>query len=436
MKPLLPTSPPPLSTPIPVLSKVARRLIPFMCVLYLLAYLDRVNVGFAGLQMTVDLHLTDAVFGLGAGMFFVGYFLFEVPSNLILHRTGASKWIARIMISWGIVAMAMMFVRGSRSFYGLRLLLGMAEAGFFPGMVLYLTYWFPRRYRARTTAFFFTATAVAGILGGPISGALLSLNGVGGLRGWQWLFLLEGLPSIFGGIACLLFLTDRPSSARWLSESEKEILANELAADEASSAGGTHHVEFSKALGDGRLWLLSAVYFTLMFGMYGITYWMPKVIKAITGFSNQQVGWLSAIPYGVAVVAMVLIGRHSDKTVERRWHIGLCALAAAIGLLAVPWCHDAMTAIAALSLAAAGVWSAIGPFWAVCGEFLQGSASAGGIAAINSLGCLGGLVGPYIVGLSRSAKGASAAGIGWVALALVLGCALVLLLPRSEALKA
>ena len=355
-----------------VLEKVARRLIPFMCFLYLLAYLDRVNVSFANLQMTADLHLSDAVYGFAAGIFFVGYFLFEVPSNLILHRTGASKWIARIMISWGIVAMAMMFVRGKWSFYGLRLLLGMAEAGFFPGMVLYLTYWFPRRYRARTTALFFTSTAIAGIVGSPISGALLNLGGHGGLRGWQWLFLLEGAPSVLAGVACFLFLTDRPTSAKWLDDAERLALADELVADEVASAGGNHHVHFIEALADLRLWLLSAVYFTLMFGLYGITAWMPKVIKLISGLGNGRVGLLAAIPYCAAVVSMVLVGRHSDKTGERRWHIAISALVGGIGLLVVPHCRDTASVIAAFSLAAAGVWSAVGPFWAVVRRFPAG----------------------------------------------------------------
>ncbi len=410
-----------------VLNKVARRLIPFMCFLYLLAYLDRVNVSFANLQMTADLHLSDAVYGFAAGVFFVGYFLFEVPSNLILNRAGASRWIARIMISWGIVAMAMMFVRGKWSFYGLRLLLGMAEAGFFPGMVLYLTYWFPRRYRARTTALFFTSTAIAGIVGSPISGALLNLSGIGGLRGWQWLFLLEGAPSVLAGVACFLFLTDRPTSAKWLDDHERRSLADELEADAAGSAGGNHHVHFIQALADLRLWLLSAVYFSLMFGLYGITTWMPKVIKLISGFGNERVGLLAAIPYCAAVLSMVLVGRHSDTTGERRWHIAICALVGGIGLLVVPHCRGTASAIGAFAVAAAGVWSAVGPFWAVCGEFLQGSASAGGIAAINSLGNLGGFFGPYIVGLSRSPGGKSADGLVWVGVALMIGCGIVAL---------
>lgn len=418
-----------------VLVKVTWRLIPFLCCLYLLNYLDRVNVGFAALQMTDDLHFSDAAYGLGAGIFFAGYFLFEVPSNLILERVGARRWIARIMITWGIVSTAMSLVNGVWSFYALRFLLGVAEAGFFPGIILYLTYWFPAVRRARTTALLFSASAVAGVIGGPLSTAILGLDGTFGLRGWRWLFLIEGMPSIFVGFLVLRFLPDRPAQARWLAEGERDLLAAALANESAPRhAGGAApaHAHFATALRDGRLWLLGAVYFALMTGMYTVSYWMPKLIKASSGLDNRAVGLATVVPFGAAVAAMILVSRHSDRTRERRRHVAACVVVAAIGLAAVPFCHAWPTCLAAFSLAAAGIWSAVPLFWSVPPTFLRGTAAAGGIAAINSLGNLGGFFGPSMIGALKTGGSNYAGGLWVVAGALLIGATLILLVPPER----
>ena len=306
-----------------VLRKIARRLIPLIVFLYVLAYLDRINLGFATLQMSGDLHFTESIYGFGAGIFYVGYLLFEVPSNLILARVGASRWIARIMISWGVIASAMMFVQGRSSFYALRFLLGLAEAGFFPGMLLYLTYWFPPQYRARTVAMFFTATAITGVVGGPISAGCLAMDGIAGLRGWQWLFLLEGLPSLVFGCVVFFALTDKPEHATWLSEEERNIVRDELARTNRPSM--THHLTLSAAASDARVWLLSAIYLFLTFGLYSFGYWMPRLLKSISRYSDVKVALMSAIPYGIAAIAMIFVGRHSDRHGEQRWHAAISA---------------------------------------------------------------------------------------------------------------
>jgi ACS family tartrate transporter-like MFS transporter len=399
-----------------------------MCLLYLLGYMDRVNLGFAKSQMSADLNFSPAVYGFGAGIFFIGYCLFEIPSNLLLERIGARVWIARIMITWGFVAAGMALVRGPWSFYSLRFLLGLAEAGFFPGMVLYLSYWFPPAHRARATALFFTSTAIAGVVGGPASGLLLSLTGVANLKGWQWLFLVEGIPSILVGILVYLFLTDRPAVARWLTEPERDWLTSELARTElprTANAGHHRYAHLKLAFVDGRFWHLSATYFMMMIGLYGASYWMPVVIKNLTGYSDMKVGMVSAIPYALAIVGMILIGRHSDRKNERRWHVAASCLLSASGFALIPLCHSFGTGICAVSLATIGIWSAIGPFWAVPGEFLHGTAAAGGIAAINSLGCLGGFVGPYLVGLLKGHSSSFAGGMLMIAGALVAGAVLI-----------
>ena len=310
--------------------RISFRLIPFMFVLYIIAYLDRVNVGFAALQMNTDLGLSHAVFGWGSGIFFIGYFLFEIPSNIILHRIGARVWIARIMISWGIMASAMMLVTGPKSFYVLRFLLGFAEAGFFPGMVLYLTYWFPQRYLARNVALFMTATPLAGVIGGPVSGALLQMHGVHGLSGWQWLFLLEGLPAVFFGLAVFFYLPDRPEKSVWLPDDEKTWLQKQLERDAREKAGQKEQGLW-RTLSSGRVWILSLIYFSLVFAMYGIALWMPLMLEAITGFGSFFVGIISIFPYLAAAGLMVVIGHSSDRTGERRWHMAGSLTLAACG---------------------------------------------------------------------------------------------------------
>jgi ACS family tartrate transporter-like MFS transporter len=412
------------------LRKITLRLIPFMFLLYILAYLDRINVSFAALRMQKDLGFSDAVYGFGAGLFFVGYFLFEVPSNLILEKVGARRWIARIMISWGLISSATMFTRGRLSFYFLRTLLGLAEAGFFPGMVLYLTYWYPARHRARAVAAFLTATAVAGVVGSPISGLLLKLDGVGHLAGWQWLFLLEGVPCIPVGVLVLFLLPDSPAHAKWLTPEERRWLSNELAAE-------SHHAPhtlrtLSQSLADPRVWLLSLLYFLLVCGLYGFSLWVPKIIKTVSAAPDATVGLLTAIPYSAAAIAMVLIGRHSDQTGERRVHVAACAVGAAVGLAATPFCPTTPAALAALSLAASGIWGSLGPFWVLPTSFLHGTARAAGIATINSLGCLSGFAAPALIGYLRDKTQSFTPGLLALAATLLSAAVLVLLLPSSS----
>jgi len=320
-----------------VLSKVRRRLIPFVFLLYIVAYLDRINVGFAALQMNAALGLSASAYGLGAGIFFVSYTVFEIPSNVVLARIGARLWIARIMITWGLVSSGMMLVQGAASFFVMRFLLGAAEAGFFPGIIFYLTQWFPARERARTIAAFMTASLTAGIVGGPVSGALLSMNGVGGLAGWQWLFLLEGLPAIVLGVIVLFYMTERPEDATWLSDAERAALVEALRRDGNAGPSGPTETggirSVSGALASGRIWLLAIVYFTIPIALYAFGFWLPQIIRAASNGSDFQIGLLTAIPYLVGAGGMVLVARHSDRTGERRWHIVCAALVGGVAFV-------------------------------------------------------------------------------------------------------
>ncbi len=383
--------------------------------LYVVSYLDRINVGFAALQMNAALGFSSVTYSFGAGIFFLSYTLFEIPSNVILARVGARIWIARIMITWGLVSAATMFVRSAAAFYALRFALGAAEAGFFPGIVYCLTQWFPRRDRARAVAAFMTAVVVAGVIGGPISGALLSLDGAGGLAGWQWLFAVEGLPAVVLGVLALRLLPGRPSEARWLTHDEQEALSAQLAR-EASETGVVQSI--SGALSSGRVWRLAAVYFTIPVALYAMGFWMPQIVRAASGGSDLLVGWLSAIPYAAAAVGMVVIGRHSDRTGERRWHIALSAVAGGAAFAAAGCVHGVVPAIALLSIAMLGLASMLGPFWAFATSSLGGVGAAAGIALVNSVGNIGGFVGPNILGvLQQRAHGFSA---GLVAIGAVL----------------
>ncbi|HEU4587120.1 MAG TPA: MFS transporter [Gemmatimonadales bacterium] len=400
----------PIQPDVPALTavrKVSRRLIPFLFLLYILNFLDRVNVGFAALQMNQDLGFGPAVYGLGAGIFFLGYCLFEVPSNLILLKTGARIWIARIMVTWGLVASAMMFVRTPMGFYAMRALLGVAEAGFFPGIIFYLTYWYPARERARAYSWFLAAIPISGIIGGPISGALLELHGWQGLRGWQWLFLLEGVPSVIVGLLVLVLLPDRPKDARWLTEPERDWLEQKLAAERAAAIA-EHGTSFRRAVSNPSLWLLAAVYFLIIVGLYGTNLWLPQLLKSASGLSDFGVGVLTVIPYLVAAAGMAVVGAHSDRTGERHWHIAGPALTAAAGfLLATVARHPAMVVLA-FTLVTFGVLSPLGAFWALPTVFLRGPAAAGGIALINSIGAAGGFVGPYLLGVVKDRTGSFA----------------------------
>jgi MFS transporter, ACS family, tartrate transporter len=415
------------------IARLSRRLIPFLFLLYILNFLDRVNVGFAALEMNRDLGFGPAVYGFGAGVFFIGYCLFEVPSNLVLYRTGARLWIARIMVTWGLAASAMMLVRTPWSFYLIRFLLGVAEAGFFPGIIFYLTYWYPARERARAYAWFLAAIPVCGVIGGPISGALLGLDGWLGLRGWQWLFLLEGIPSVLVGFAVLSLLPDRPSDARWLPPAERAWLEERLAAERAEHVA-PHGESLLRTLRNPVVWWLGLSYFLLVVGLYGFALWLPQLVKASGDFSNFEVGLITAIPYAAAAVGMVLVGRSSDRTGERYLHLVMPALAGAVGFLAATRTGSTGLLIAALSLCAFGVLGWLGPFWALPTAFLREQAAAGGIALINSMGAVGGFVGPYLIGDIKERTGEFAPGLLVLAGSLAAAAIIVLGL-RAKALR-
>jgi len=417
---------PALTLPEQTRRRVARRLMPFLLLLYFFAFIDRTNIGIAKLGMQREFGFTDEVIGFGASIFFLGYFLFEIPGTLIVERWSARKWIARIMISWGIVSAAMMFTRGATSFYALRFLLGVAEAGFFPGMILYLTYWFPERERARAVALFMTANALAGVVGGPVSGALLSVHGAGGLAGWQWLFLLEGLPSVLVGILVFVALDDRISKAKWLTDEEKELLQRHVSAEEATK----HDMPIRQVLTSGRVLMLSHTYFSFVMGLYGVSFWLPTIIKA-TGVTDAfAIGLLSAIPFAAAVVAMVLVARSADRMRERRWHIALPAFAGAVGLvLSVVYTHNTVLAMASLTLATMGILTTLPLFWSLPTAILAGTGAAAGIAMINSIGNLAGFLSPYAVGWLKQATAANDSGMYMLAAFLVLGGLLAISVP-------
>ncbi|NUU65864.1 MFS transporter [Enterobacteriaceae bacterium BIT-l23] len=401
-----------------VMRKITLRIVPFIMILYFIAFLDRVNIGFAALTMNEDLGFSPTVFGLGAGIFFLGYFLFEVPSNLILHKVGARIWIARVMITWGLVSGAMAFVQGTTSFYTLRFLLGVAEAGFFPGIILYLSYWFPAQKRAQVTAIFMAAAPISTALGSPISAALLEMHGFLGFAGWQWMFVLEAIPAIILGIVVLFWLTDRPEKARWLKEDERAWLISTLAAEQARKPASAQHSIWSGLL-DKRVLALALVYFGTSAGLYTLGIWSPQIIKTL-GLSSMTIGLLNAIPAVVSVLAMVLWARHSDKTNERSWHVIAACLLAACGLLFAGTAGTVVTVILALTLVNCGISASKPPLWSMPTLFLSGPAAAAGIATINSIGNLGGFIGPFMIGLIKQHTGSFSWGLWFVAGLLVL----------------
>lgn len=388
--------------------KITWRLIPFLMLLYFVAFLDRINAGFAALTMNKDVGLTSQMFGFGAGIFFFGYFIFEVPSTVILHKVGARFWIGRVMITWGLVSIAMAFTRGPISFYVLRFLLGLAEAGFFPGIILYISYWFPANHRSVVTAMFMAAAPIAGFLGSPVSGAIMQLNGLLGLRGWQWLFLLEGMPALVLGFVTFHFLTDRPADAAWLAADERDWLSSAIQREQAGVQAGIknpHSDSVWRGLADWKVLALSLAYFGTSAGLYTIGFWAPLIVKGL-GFSVFHVGLLVAIPNLIAVVGMILWSRNSDRTGERYWHAALACLIGAIGMaVAARAGSSAFLAIAGLSLTAFGVSAAKPPLWSLPTTFFAGSAAAASIGLINSLGTLGGFVGPYMIGSTNGTSG-------------------------------
>jgi ACS family tartrate transporter-like MFS transporter len=412
------------------IAKATRRLIPFLFLIYVVAYLDRVNVSFAQLQLEDDLDFSDTIFGLGAGIFSLGYVLFGVPSNLALNRFGARRWLAWIMIVWGLLSASTMFIGGPVSFYVLRFLLGVAEAGFFPGIILYLTWWFPERERTRTLALFMTAIAAAYVAGGPLSGGLLELDGLAGLDGWQWLFLVEGVPAVALGFFTLRFLDDRPSDAEWLLPDERRFLEEEVTRERTlKEAAGSHRL--GDALRSGQVWLLAFIYFILLATGFGLTFFVPDLVQDRTGYTDFEVGVLAAIPYGIATATMLLIARRAGEAPSRRPYIIVPALVGAVGAGLTAYAHSPVLLTVAITLAAVGILSAIPVFWALPTAFLSGTAAAAGIALIAAVGNLGGFAGPAFTGVMEDSTGGFEVPLTVLAGLLVFG-ALLALFAREE----
>ena len=384
------------------LRKVSWRLIPFLFVLYVIAWLDRVNVGFAGLQMNADLGFSSTVFGLGSGIFFLGYCLFEIPSNIILERVGARLWISRIMVSWGLISAAMMFVRTPAAFYLLRFLLGVAEAGFFPGVIYYLSLWYPVAHRARAIAAFMTAVPVTGLIGAPLSGALLELDGLHGLAGWQWLFLMEGLPAVVLGTSVLFYLKDGPETTQWLSPAEREWLVETLAAERKAYV---LQPNIRVALTDINVWKLGLIFLLVAAGFYGYSFWAPLVIKSLTGLGNFKVGLVLGAISAVTIVGMLLNGYHSDRTGERAVHTAVPLFVMGVGLIGSALLHQPALAIVALALVPLGHCASYGPFWSTPTQFLTGRAAAAGVALVTMIANIGSFAGPTLIGVMKAKTG-------------------------------
>jgi len=407
------------------------RLMPFLFLLYIVAYLDRINVSFAVLQMRGQLGLSDRAYGRAAGMFFAGYFFFQLPSNLVLEKFGVRRWISGLMVTWGVISCLMIFIRGPISFYGMRFLLGAAEAGFFPGMILYMKRWFPANARGRAVAWFMTANPIAGIVGSPVSGALLGISGKG-LSGWQWMFLMEGIPAILLGATVFWVLSDSPKEAVWLKGEERawllERLAREQQAEPALQKGS-----FWEVLVSPRIWMLSLVYFGVATTMYGVTLWLPSVIRSLSGLSYFLTGMVSALPFLVTAIVMVLVGMRSDRTGERRWHTAVPAFVGAAALVAAGYGSSTLVVVACIGLALVCAESMVGPFWAMATSRMVGLSAAAGIAVINSLANLGGYYGPDIIGFFRKLNGGFRGGLLAIGATLALSGAIALIVGRAPA---
>ncbi len=416
------------------------RLIPYLFFLYILAYLDRVNVGFAALEMQRDLHLSYTVFGIGGGIFFIGYMLFDLPSNLMLQRAGARRWISSMMIAWGVVATAMAFVTGMRSFYTLRFLLGITEAGFFPGIILYLTYWFPSHERARAVAKFMTATSIAGVIGGPFSGWLLKMEGHG-LHGWQWLMLSEGIPTILGGISVLFILNDGPNAAGWLRPEEKQWLAAELERDRIQGGAAARH-RLADAFRMPMVWMLAMIYFLSQMGVYTVNLWLPLLLHSLTSVGGMSAAATASaasmaaryatVPYIAAAICTVFVGWSSDRTGERRGHIAGCMLVSTLGCAWAAYAHSMAAMLCAMCLAAIGYWSMMGPFWALPTGVLGGRGAAGGVSIIMVFGGLGGFLGPSTTGKLYDMTHSFTVGLLSLGGVTLLAGTLCLALPRCD----
>lgn len=410
--------------------KIAFRLMPFLMLCYFCAYLDRVNVGFAKLQMMSDLQFSEAIYGLGAGIFFIGYFLCEVPSNIVLHKVGARRWIARIMITWGILSGCFAFVQTEWQFYTLRFLLGVAEAGLAPGLLLYLTYWFPSYRRARMTVLWFIAIPISGMIGGPLSGLIMDrMSGVHGWFGWQWMFVIEAIPTVLVGLLVLAVLKDSVQDANWLSQDEKNLVKQELAQDNQHKEG---HASVKEFVADKRLWLLAGIYFCVVMGQYAITFWLPTLIRNSGISDNWHIGLLTSLPYMCAIVIMILAGRSGDHFQERRWHLIIPMCAGAIALtFATLFASNLTLSLICLCIAASGVLTASSLFWMLPTNFLGGVSAAAGIAAVNSFANLAGFCSPYLIGWVTTNTGSNAIGMFLITAVLIFGASLVLRVPAK-----
>lgn len=425
------------------MKRVTVRLVPFLILCYFVAYLDRVNVGFAALQMNQALGLSASAFGFGAGVFFIAYFFFEVPSNLLLEKFGARRWIARIMFTWGILAGAMAFIpdiaritgfSAAHVFYGLRILLGVAEAGFFPGIIFLLTLWFPAAYRGRVVGYFMAAIPLSTVIGGPISGALLSMDGFGGLAGWQWVYLIEAAPALLLTFAVLYYLTDKPSDAAWLAADERGWLVARQQQERAHREA-VHTFSVKEALFNPRVLAVALIYFGANATNYGLSFFLPQIVKSF-GLTNLQTGFVTSLPYIVGVIGMVFWGRHSDRKLERKWHVAIALLVAAGGIAAAAGLDNPVQKMIALSIAGFGIFGCLPVIWTLPAAFLSGAAAAGGIAAVNSLGNLAGFFGPYAMGWIKDSTGGFGAGLLCLAGAGIVGVAAVLLLHHDASLEA
>ena len=424
------------------MSRIAWRLLPFLIVCYFVAYLDRVNVGFAKLTMDADIGLSDAMFGFGAGVFFLAYFLFEVPSNLALDRFGARRWIARIMFSWGLISGAMAFIpdiakatglSGEHTFYGLRILLGFAEAGFFPGIIFYLTLWFPSSYRGRVIGYFMAAIPLSSALGSPVSAALLGLDGALGFKGWQWLFIAEAAPSLILAVATFFYLTDRPANALWIDDDQRTWLTARLAAEEKVRAK-VSPASVLQSLYDPRVLAASVIYFGVVACLYGVGFWLPTIVKGF-GVSIALTGWITAIPYAVGFVGSILWGMRSDARHERLRHLSIALACTAIGVGASAVLGDPLLKMIALTLGAFGVFAALPIFWTLPTAILSGATAASGIAVINSIGNLSGYFGPFAMGLIKDATGSFAWGLAAIAACAAVALIIALVLGHDHALE-
>jgi ACS family tartrate transporter-like MFS transporter len=405
--------------------KIARRLVPFLGILYLVSFLDRVNIGFAALTMNADLGLTPVMFGIGSGIFFLGYILAGIPSNAILIQVGARRWISIIMIGWGLVSASLALTNGPGVFYMLRFFLGVAEAGFFPGIILYLTYWFPAAYRGRILGAFLLALPISNVIGAPVSTALLALN-EGGLKGWQWMFLLEGLPAVVLGYLTWHYLADSPADATWLAPEERQWLESELA-KERLGVPGANDATVAQGIGNTRVWGLSLIYFGICVGLYTYGFWLPQIIKSVVDLTNRQIGLVTMIPYAIAGCALYGWGRYSDRHPEARQdHVAWPALLGALGLAASAWPHLSSTmSLMAITVAASGIYASIPPFWTLPTRVLPGASAAGGIALINTLGNVGGFVGPSLLGFIKKSTGSYGPSLWTLSGILLVGSLLV-----------